>query len=371
MKLKSIYLGLLLAFALILSYVETLIPFSVAIPGIKIGMSNLAVVWCLYLLSFREAMLLSVSKAVLSGLLFGNPVMILYSLSGAVLSGLVMYLLKRSNGFHVPVVSAVGGVAHNIGQLLVAFLMVQTYGIVYYIPFLLLAGLLMGGVNGSISALVLPYLQKLFIQRRFLMIAFVNGIVEDYSEEAVILDVNGIGYEIKISGDTAAALPSIGERMKLYTYTYVREDAFCLYGFLTRDDLEIFKKLITVSGIGPKGGLAVLSVMGADDLRFAILAGDAKMIATAPGIGKKTAERVILDLRDKISMEDTMIHRQMTEQAAQDAFADDNRIRTEAVEALTALGYSAQEALQAVKKVTVTEEMDVEAVLKAALKNMF
>ncbi len=160
MKLKSIYLGLLLALALILSYVETLIPFSVAIPGIKIGMSNLAVVWCLYLLSFREAMLLSVSKAVLSGLLFGNPVMILYSLSGSVLSCLVMYLLKRSNSFHVPVVSAVGGVAHNIGQLLVAFLMVQTYGIVYYIPFLLLAGLLMGGVNGSISALVLPYLQN-------------------------------------------------------------------------------------------------------------------------------------------------------------------------------------------------------------------
>ena len=130
------------------------------------------------------------------------------------------------------------------------------------------------------------------------MIAFVNGIVEDYSEEAVILDVNGIGYEIKISGDTAAALPSIGERMKLYTYTYVREDAFCLYGFLTKDDLEIFKKLITVSGIGPKGGLAVLSVMSADDLRFAIMSGDAKMIATAPGIGKKTAERVILYLRD-------------------------------------------------------------------------
>lgn len=204
------------------------------------------------------------------------------------------------------------------------------------------------------------------------MIAFVNGIVEDYTEDTVILDVNGIGYEVKISADTASALPSVGERMKLYTYTYVREDAFCLYGFLTRDDLEIFKKLITVSGIGPKGGLAVLSVMSADDLRFAILSGDAKMIATAPGIGKKTAERVILDLRDKISMEDTMIHRQMTEQdMGQNAAGEDNRIRTEAVEALTALGYSAQEALQAVKKVTLTDDMDVEAVLKAALKNMF
>ena len=203
------------------------------------------------------------------------------------------------------------------------------------------------------------------------MIAFINGIVEDYSEDSVILSVNGIGYEVKVSGDTIASLPSIGEMLKLYTYTYVREDAFCLYGFLTKDDLEIFKKLITVSGIGPKGGLAVLSVMSADDLRFAILAGDAKMIATAPGIGKKTAERVILDLRDKISMEDTMIHRQMVEQSSKPGGqSGDNQIRTEAVEALTALGYTAQEALQAVKKVDITETSDVEAVLKAALKYM-
>ena len=160
MKLKSVYLGLLLAFALILSYVETLIPFSVAMPGIKIGMSNLAVVWCLYLFTFRDAMLLTICKAVLSGLLFGNPVMILYSLTGAVLSCVVMYLLRRHNAFHVPVVSAAGGVTHNLGQLLVAFLMVQTYGIIYYIPFLLLTGLVVGGIIGSISALVLPYLQN-------------------------------------------------------------------------------------------------------------------------------------------------------------------------------------------------------------------
>lgn len=204
------------------------------------------------------------------------------------------------------------------------------------------------------------------------MIAFIRGIVDEISEDSVTLDVQGVGYRICISGDTAAALPAVGEEIKLYTYTYVREDAFLLYGFLTRDDLQIFKQLITVSGIGPKGGLAVLSVMSADDLRFAILSGDAKMIATAPGIGKKTAERVILDLRDKISLEDTMIHRQMSDQDAESgSAADGNEIRTEAVEALTALGYSAQEALRAVKKVALTEDMDVEAVLKAALKNLF
>lgn len=204
------------------------------------------------------------------------------------------------------------------------------------------------------------------------MIAFIRGIVDEISEDSVTLDVQGVGYRICISGDTAAALPAVGEEIKLYTYTYVREDAFLLYGFLTQDDLQIFKQLITVSGIGPKGGLAVLSVMSADDLRFAILSGDAKMIATAPGIGKKTAERVILDLRDKISLEDTMIHRQMSDQDAESgSAADGNEIRTEAVEALTALGYSAQEALRAVKKVALTEDMDVEAVLKAALKNLF
>lgn len=204
------------------------------------------------------------------------------------------------------------------------------------------------------------------------MIAFIRGIVDEIFEDWVTLDVHGVGYRICISGDTAAALPAVGEEIKLYTYTYVREDAFLLYGFLTRDDLQIFKQLITVSGIGPKGGLAVLSVMSADDLRFAILSGDAKMIATAPGIGKKTAERVILDLRDKISLEDTMIHRQMSDQDAESgSAADENGIRTEAVEALTALGYSAQEALRAVKKVALTEDMDVEAALKAALKNLF
>ena len=165
-------------------------------------------------------------------------------------------------------------------------------------------------------------------------------------------------------------LPGINEEIKLYTYTCVREDMFSLYGFLTRDDLEIFKKLITVNGIGPKGGLAILSVMSADDLRFAIMAGDAATISKAPGIGKKTAERVILDLRDKISVEDTLIHREM--QPVQiGSSSDNNHAKNEAVEALTALGYSATDALHAVKNVHIDENMDVETILKLALKNMF
>ena len=202
------------------------------------------------------------------------------------------------------------------------------------------------------------------------MIAFVKGTIEEITEDNVIVDTGSMGYNIKISAGTASLLPSIGEQIKLYTYTCVREDLFNLYGFLTRDDLEIFKKLITVNGIGPKGGLAVLSVMSADDLRFAIISGDSAAICKAPGIGKKTAERVILDLKDKISLEDTLVHREM--QAELHPFGQaQSHAQNEAVEALVALGYSGQDALQAVKGVMITEDMDVETILKLALKNMF
>ncbi|MDE6964946.1 MAG: Holliday junction branch migration protein RuvA, partial [Lachnospiraceae bacterium] len=117
------------------------------------------------------------------------------------------------------------------------------------------------------------------------MIAFVKGKIEDLSEENVVIDIGGVGVNVKISAGTFNLLPGIGGEVKLYTYTSVREDAFILFGFLTRDELELFKKLITVNGIGPKGGLSILSVMSADELRFAIISGDWAAIARAPGIG--------------------------------------------------------------------------------------
>lgn len=201
------------------------------------------------------------------------------------------------------------------------------------------------------------------------MIAFVKGRIDEITEENVVVDIGGIGCNVRISSGTSARLPGINEEIKLYTYTCVREDAFNLYGFLTRDDLEVFKKLITVNGIGPKGGLAILSVMSADDLRFAIIAGDAAAISKAPGIGKKTAERVILDLKDKISLEDTFVPKEI--QKMEGEGGAERLARNEAVEALTALGYSATEALHAVKLVRIEEDMSVETILKLALKNMF
>lgn len=205
------------------------------------------------------------------------------------------------------------------------------------------------------------------------MYAYIKGTLEEISENSVVVEAGGIGYNVNISTTTAELLPRPGSEVKIYTYTLVREDAFLLYGFLTRDDLEIFKKLITVSGIGPKGGLAILSVMSADTLRFAVMSGDAKAIAKAPGIGAKTAERVILDLRDKISIEDTL--RGFGGSGSADvsgaAGEADSRIKREAVEALVALGYSASDAAAAVRKVEADEDAAVETVLKLALKNMF
>ena len=131
------------------------------------------------------------------------------------------------------------------------------------------------------------------------MIAYVKGIVADIAEDNAVIEVNGMGYNVRISADTAARMPGVGETVKLYTYTSVREDAIQLFGFLSGNDLAVFKKCITVNGIGPKGALAILSVLDADSLRFAIMSGDVKTICKAPGIGARTAERLILELKDK------------------------------------------------------------------------
>lgn len=199
------------------------------------------------------------------------------------------------------------------------------------------------------------------------MIAYVYGKVAEVSLENAVIDVNHIGYNVKISASTAEAMPPIGEEVKLYTYTSVREDAFWLYGFLTKDELEFFKQLITVNGVGPKVALGVLSAMDVNDLRFAIIAQDSKRIAKAPGIGAKTAQRIILDLKDKVSVEDTL---GALEPSAAPVSKSTNSNISEAVEALTALGYNATEAMKAVRRVENSSDMTVEELLKAALKQM-
>ena len=204
------------------------------------------------------------------------------------------------------------------------------------------------------------------------MIAFIKGTVDSLSEGKMILESHGIGYELNIPASMFDAGIREGEELKIYTHMSVREDGISLFGFLSREDLEIYRMLIGVSGIGPKAALAVLSTLTADNLRFAVLSEDVQAIAKTPGIGKKTAQKLILELKDKFDLQEAFEQKLAGNHAAAavrqagepDAFQD-------AVQALTALGYSGTEALQAVKKVEITEGMDSEAVLKAALKHMF
>ncbi|WP_026509256.1 MULTISPECIES: Holliday junction branch migration protein RuvA [unclassified Butyrivibrio] len=205
------------------------------------------------------------------------------------------------------------------------------------------------------------------------MIAFVNGILDEKRDLLAVIDVGGIGYNVNISAYTADRLPGKGESVKLYTYMSVREDAMNLYGFLTRDELDFFKLLISVSGIGPKGGQAILSVMTPDDLRFAILSGDSKSISKAPGVGKKTAERLVLELKDKISNDDIISGKAGGSAENMSALTTEDTPANEAVEALVSLGYALSEASKAVRAVIAKGDADgddTEAILKLALKEL-
>lgn len=198
------------------------------------------------------------------------------------------------------------------------------------------------------------------------MYAYIKGEIIDISEDNLVLECNNIGYNIRIPLSVTQRLPGIGATVKIYTYTSVREDAFNLFGFLSKDDVEIYKKLIAVNGIGPKGALSILSAMSADDLRFAILSGDAAAIAKAQGIGKRSAERIILELRDKVQFT-VSAAADLEVLTSSDTTAETNA-KNEAIEALTSLGYSPSDALRAVRQIELTEDMDAGTVLKQALK---
>lgn len=201
------------------------------------------------------------------------------------------------------------------------------------------------------------------------MIAFVRGTAVDMTENSVIVEAGGIGYEIYMTGTDLSQI-HMGEEVKIHTYFNVREDAMQLYGFRSKDDLQMFKLLLGVNGVGPKAAVGVLAGITADELRFAILSDDVKTLSKAPGIGKKTAQKLILELKDKMKLEDAFELKLAHEQEkAVGGLGEISDGRQEAVEALVALGYSSTDALRAVRKVTDVAPDDVEGLLKAALKN--
>ena len=191
------------------------------------------------------------------------------------------------------------------------------------------------------------------------MISYVSGIVEYVDTEKVVVDNNGIGIAIFMTNDDLSVIGE-GEEIKIHTYFNVKEDAMQLYGFLNKESLELFKLLLTVSKVGPKGALSILSTCPAEMLKMAIVSGDSKTIATANGIGAKTAERVVLELKDKIEIEGV-------EDFVADTSVSDSAFANDVVDALVELGYSKSEALATVKRIDLSEEMSEEDILKKAL----
>ena len=204
------------------------------------------------------------------------------------------------------------------------------------------------------------------------MISYVKGTLTAIEEDRIVVETGGIGYGIRVPLSLLEELPPLGTEITVHTCFQVREDSMTLYGFLHPQDREMFRQLIGVNGIGPKGALGILSVMRPDDLRMAVVSGDAKAISKAPGIGPKTAQRLILDLKDKVDLDEVIAGFSETGTAAGSGSVREisglAAAAKEAAEALTALGYTAAEASRAVKQVEVTEGMNAEDVLKASLK---
>lgn len=206
------------------------------------------------------------------------------------------------------------------------------------------------------------------------MIAYVRGIYAEADGNMVMIETpGGIAYEVAVMPADLTKLPAQGADLKLYTYLQVKEDGVALYGFLSKYDLTIFKLLITVSGIGPKLGLGILSSIGADELRAAVLSEDADRLAAAPGIGKKTAGRLVIELKDKImalSVEFAEEFVGHTTEAVGSDTVEQKQLRENALQVLVALGYAQKEAERAVKKVEITDDMTDDDMVRQSLREL-
>uniref|UniRef100_UPI003FED5870 Holliday junction branch migration protein RuvA n=1 Tax=Lachnospira sp. TaxID=2049031 RepID=UPI003FED5870 len=202
------------------------------------------------------------------------------------------------------------------------------------------------------------------------MLSYIIGEVAEISADTVVIENNGIGFNIKTSAMTIDSLPPVGDMVRIYTYLHVREDAMQIFGFLSKDELEVFKLLLNVNGIGPKGALGILSAISTDDLRFAVLSDDVNLIKSCPGVGAKTAQKLIIELKDKLRLEDAfemVVNNNNKKNTVQDNTVI---VMNEAVEALVSLGYSSKDAIAAVKKVENIQNKNSEQILKEALKGL-
>ena len=207
------------------------------------------------------------------------------------------------------------------------------------------------------------------------MIRYLSGILTEVAEAEIVVEVQGIGYAVNVPVSMMELLPDLGENIKVYTYFSVREDAMQLFGFLNREDLQMYRLLISVNGIGPKAGLGIMGTLTGEDLRYAVMSEDAKTIAKAPGIGPKTAKKVILELKDKIDLAEMVADAVVedsagTAGAAEMAGMGNQAVVRDAIEALVVLGYPKTDAARAVRSVELSENLTVEELLKKSLKNL-
>ena len=196
------------------------------------------------------------------------------------------------------------------------------------------------------------------------MYAYITGTIVEKNNEGIIIENNGIGYNIFMPKSKIDIIPDEGMEARIFTYTLVREDAFLLYGFAKREELNIFKKLISVSGIGPKGALSILSTLTVEELVIALANRDAAAISKAPGVGKKSAERLVIDLNDKVSKEEIEVSIDGGDKPSDDMTSAMN----EAIEAMLALGFSAKISKEAVEDAAKRANNDTSSILREALK---
>lgn len=198
------------------------------------------------------------------------------------------------------------------------------------------------------------------------MYEYIKGIYVEMNKDYIVIENSDIGYKIFTSGSTMANMPKIGEKVLIYTQQIVREDFIGLYGFLTKDELNLFNLLLTINGVGAKATLSLLSISSADNLKYAIFSGNEKALTRASGIGKKIAQRIILELKDKIKIGDCDLN-EIVDINGEVVNIENNNIK-EAMEALVSLGYTEREAEKALNM--VDKNQSVEVIIKNSLKQL-
>ena len=200
------------------------------------------------------------------------------------------------------------------------------------------------------------------------MLAYVKGSLEIKTKGYIVVETNGIGYKIFMPESTIEKLGAVGEKIKIFTFMRVREDDVSLYGFLTNEELRMFELLLSVSGIGAKGALTILSNITPSQFALAVISNDVGMLKKLPGIGPKTAQRTILELKDKLKKEQEIAVSTEEESSFQEAILQDEKV-SEAVSALQVLGYSKKEIVQALEKVDM-KSLSVEDIIRKGLGNL-